>query len=93
MSLSSYVARIEFALAQPSLSPEDRFDIIERALMALDNFKGDTSALRTHFLQLRADLSTLIDFDPDALYEEYEDEHTSRAYTHDAALSRSLAHL
>ena len=93
MSLSSYIARIDFALGQPSLSPEDRLDIVERALAALDLFKADTSAHRTHFLQLRASLVPLVDFDADAEYEDLEDESYCRALNHDAALSRSFAHL
>lgn len=94
MTLSEYVASIDSTLAQPGRAPEDLLDIIERALYTLDHrFSGDVSGARVHFLQLKAPLASLVDYDVDAEYEALEDEQYCHALNHDAALSRSLAHL
>lgn len=89
MSLASYIARTEFALAQTSLSDQDRLDIIERALIGLDNFKADTSTFRTNLLQLRATIIPINDIDEYA--DAIDDLYACEQAIEDAALERSLA--
>jgi len=99
MSLTSTIARANYALSQPSLSPEDRLDIIDRTLASLDHFRAtDTQAqARTHFLQLRAavlDLcDTRTDLEDDAYDPDSDDAAWDTAALYDGPMARSLAHL
>lgn len=105
MSLSSTIARANFALSQPSLSPEDRLEIIERTLASLDHFRAtDAQAhARTQFLQLRASTLEQCDtrsdfedddaYDPDPYDSSMDDAAWDTASLYEGPIARSLAHL
>jgi len=96
MTLSTLIRDTQYALASASLLPEDRLDIVERALTRLEPLTSDRAArARTHFLQVRASTlelcDTRTDLEDDAYDPDSDDAAWDTAALYDGPMARSLA--